>query len=419
VADRLNAFVDRTVIEPSGRGLLDGLTLAVKANIPTGALPASAGTPGLAGHTPPISPAVDAVLAAGARIVGTTNMHELACGVTSNNGWRGAVRNPFDPERVAGGSSGGSAAAVAAGLADVALGTDTGGSCRIPAAWCGVVGWRPTTGRYALDGVVPLSWTRDTIGCFARNVDGVARLDAVLSGTGAIGLSGTAEVSPAATGTVRIGVPRALFWEHLDADVRRVCAAALDRLATAGIELVGLDIDGAGPLDAEAGFPIALYELGRSLPPFLAAAGVDPGQAVAAIASPDVARIVGDALAAPVPEASYRRAVEVLRPRLQAAYSAAFAGSGVDVVAFPTVPVSAPRIGQDEVVTCDGVEVPLFPTVARNTSPGSVAGVPGLSLPCGFDDAGVAVGLELDGPAGCDAQLLAVAAAIESLVATP
>jgi indoleacetamide hydrolase len=338
--------------------------------------------------------------------VGSANMHELACGVTSNNGAFGPVRNPFDVTRVAGGSSGGSAAAVALGLSDVALGTDTGGSCRIPAAWCGVVGWRPTTGRLNGDGVVPLSRTRDTVGAFGRTVSSVALVDAVLSNDNAV-----PEVGP-----LRLGVPRRFFWEGLDPDVQWVCERALQRLRDHGVTLVDVDVADVATLDAESGFTIALYELARDLPRFLESIDVSVDAFTAAIGSPDVQGLVAHSFASPPSDADYRRAMNVVRPQLQQNFSAMFASAGVDAVVFPTVPVTAPPIGQDDEVSCNGVMLPLFPTVSRNTGPGSVAGIPGISLPCGFDDHGIPVGLELDGPAGSDRRLLALAAEVAAMV---
>jgi indoleacetamide hydrolase len=384
----------------------DGLRLVVKANIATGTMQCSAATPALAGHRPLAASVVSMLLASGCELVGTANMHELACGVTSNNAAFGAVRNPFDESRVAGGSSGGSAAAVACGVADVALGTDTGGSCRIPAAWCGVVGWRPTTGRYPMDGVVPLCPTRDALGAFARGVDAIAALDMTLTG---------GDAAPA-VGSIRLGVPRTFFWEPLDPDVRSACDRALLRLASAGVELVEVDTGPIGELDEAAGFAIALAEVARELPRAFAAAGVDPDIAVAAIASPDVRALVSHAIAEPIPAAAYRQAIEQDRPALQRAYAAVFARHQLDAIVFPTVPVTAPLIGQDDTVVCDGVEMPLFPTVSRNTSPGSVAGIPGISLPCGVDAQGIGVGIELDGRAGSDRRVLAIAAQLAPIV---
>jgi indoleacetamide hydrolase len=158
------------------RGPLDHLSLAVKDNINTADLPTSAGTPALRGARPDEdAPVLAKLRKAGAIVIGKTNMHELALGTTNRNASFGTVANPRAAGRSAGGSSGGSAAAVADGTAHIALGTDTGGSVRIPASYCGIVGFRPSIGRWGNEGCVPLSPTRDTIGILANTVTDVAR----------------------------------------------------------------------------------------------------------------------------------------------------------------------------------------------------------------------------------------------------
>ena len=169
--------------EQSGTGILHGLPIAVKDAIAAAGLPATAGTEALRGYLPEKdADVVEPLIAAGAFVLGKLNMHELSYGITSNNGAFGPVRNPYDLERIPGGSSGGAGAAVAAGLVPAALGTDTGGSVRIPAALCGVVGFRPTTGRYSQKGIVPVSHTRDTAGPLCRSVSDAAMIDAAITG---------------------------------------------------------------------------------------------------------------------------------------------------------------------------------------------------------------------------------------------
>ena len=173
-----------TVLDPprsrrSADGPLAGVPIVVKDNIAVPGVPTSAGSPLLADRPEPVGAAVERLLDAGASIVATASLHELAFGITGWNDWTGMPTNPIAPERVPGGSSSGSAVAVARGVVDVALGTDTGGSARIPAACCGIAGFRPTTGRYPSDGLVLLSPTRDTIGVLGRTVDDVRAVDAV------------------------------------------------------------------------------------------------------------------------------------------------------------------------------------------------------------------------------------------------
>ena len=190
-----------------------GIPFAVKDNIDVLGLPTTGGTELLRSSFPSeTATVVSRITGAGAVVVGKTNLHELAFGITSNNGSFGPVRNPHDPERSAGGSSGGSAVAVALGIVPFALGTDTGGSMQIPAAHCGIVGMRPSTGRYPADGVLRLSPTRDTIGVMASTVSDVAFIDGIITGEG--------ELPATDLGTVRLGIPASGFFPGVDARIR-------------------------------------------------------------------------------------------------------------------------------------------------------------------------------------------------------
>jgi Asp-tRNA(Asn)/Glu-tRNA(Gln) amidotransferase A subunit family amidase len=240
-----------------------GVPVALKDNIDAVGWPCAAGTGALQGR----APAADAELvlrlrAAGALVAGKAGMHELAFGITNHNAVSGAVHNPWDAERIPGGSSGGSGAVVAARLVPAAIGTDTGGSVRVPAALCGVVGLRPTVGRVPGAGIAPISATRDTGGPLARSVRDCALLDAVLSGDSsplpAISLRG-----------LRLGVPLDPCWDDLDDGVRACAEAALAALRAAGAELVEMALPGVAEASAEAGFPIALYEFVRDMRHYL------------------------------------------------------------------------------------------------------------------------------------------------------
>ncbi len=393
-------------------GPLHGVPLALKDNLDTADMPTTGGTPGLKGSRPRRNaPLVQKLIDAGAIVFGKTNMHELAYGITNNNAGFGATRNPYDITRIPGGSSGGVGAAVAARVVPGGIGTDTGGSVRVPAALCGIVGFRPTTGRWSQAGIVPISHTRDTAGPMTRSVADCALLDSVVTGSvplGAVGLEG-----------LRLGVPRAHFWDPLDVEMARLMADVLARLKDAGAVLVEADIADVGRLDAEAGFPIALHETVLDLDAYLAEHGSAMRYAdlVALCASPDVKGILqslhGDDA---VPEAAYRHALSVLRPQLQAAYRDYFRRHDVAAVVFPTTALPAAPIGEDETVLLNGERVPTFFTFIRNSSPGSVAGIPGISLPAALTAGGLPVGLDLDAAEGADARLLAVALAVEKVL---
>lgn len=394
-------------------GALHGVPIALKDNINTAAFPTTAGTPALRSHRPKQNaPVAQALINAGAIVFGKLGMHELAFGITSNNLGFGAIHNPFDPRHVPGGSSGGSGAVVGARVVPASLGTDTGGSVRVPAAFCGVQGFRPTVRRWSQAGIVPISSTRDTAGPLARNAADLAAIDTAVTG------EGETLVSKPLKG-VRIGVPRSYFWEDLEQETARICKAALDTLRHAGAVLVEADLPGLRSLNEAVSFTVALFECKRELDRYLEDEGLSQRFAdiVAEVASPDVKPALASLLepATAVPEQAYRDAIGTHRPKLIDLYRSYFAAQKVASVVFPTTPLPAPLIGEDETVTLNGRELPTFLTVIRNTDPGSNAGIPGISVPAGVTSGGLPVGLAFDGPSGGDRDLLGLALAVEAV----
>jgi mandelamide amidase len=394
-------------------GPLHGVPLVLKDNIDTADFPTTAGTPGLAAHRPKRNAQVaQQLLDAGALVLGKANLQELAYGPTSNNAAFGPVRNPYDPTRIPGGSSGGTAAAVAARLAPAGLGTDTAGSVRVPGSLCGITSFRPTTLRWSQAGIVPISHTRDTAGPMARNVADCVLLDGVVTG-------GPTEVASVPLKGLRVGVPRDYFWENLDAELGQILEATLVRLREAGVVLVEGDVADVHALDAAAGFPIALYEVVTDLDRYLVEheTGLDFANLLEQVKSPKVkdalAGLVG---AGAVSEASYREALGKHRPALQETYRRYFRERGVAAMVFPTTPLPAAKVGEDDTVMLNGVPVPTFGSYIRNLCPGSAAGIPGLSLPAGMTQAGLPVGIAIDGPDNSDHQLLAIGLALETLL---
>lgn len=387
-----------------------GIPVALKDNIDAVGFACGVGTHALHGKQPTHDAAlVGKLRGAGALISGKVGMHELAFGITTNNRVTQAVRNPHDPARIPGGSSGGSGAAVAAGVVPLAIGTDTGGSVRVPAALCGVSGFRPTVGRVPGQGIAPISKTRDTAGPLALSIRDCATLDTVLTGE-------PGELGQVDLRSVRIGVPRERFWEDLQPEVRAHADRALQALADAGVELVEVSLPGVSQANDEAGFPIALYEFVRDMRSYLAdtGRGMSIEDVVAGIGNPDVAAVCQPLLAGgAIPQAVYEAAL-LARQRLQSIYQSCFQASGVRALVFPTTPRTAATIGEDETVELNGRQCPTFPTFIRNTDPGSNASLPGVSLPIGFSGH-LPIGLAFDAPFGQDRSLLALAASVETL----
>lgn len=405
-ADRVDASGD------AGSGLT-GIPLCLKDNIATTDLPTAAGTGALRGWMArDNAPVAERLFNAGALLGAKGNMHELAFGITNNNAVSGAARNPWNQEMIPGGSSGGVAVAVAARMMPAGIGTDTGASVRLPASLCGLVGFRPTVGRYPGQGIVPISHSRDTAGPITRTVSDARLLDAIMAGQ-------PERDDLPAPAALRIGVPRGYFYEDLDPAVAETVENVLHRLADAGVTLVEADVADVGALNGAISFPVALFEFMQDLPLFLKEHGLDHSlqDVCDGVGSPDVKGVFLSQLGEDaMPEAVYRQAMDVERPRLQTAYAHYFSDHRLDAAIFPTAPLPARPIGQDETVELNGAQVPTFPTFIRNTDPASNAAIPGISLPCGLSADGLPLGIELDGPAGADERLLAVAAAIENVL---
>lgn len=388
-----------------GAGALEGLPVTVKDNIALTGWPTTGGSPALAEHRPPQGEAIARLQAAGAIFTGKTNLHELAFGITGENACTGPARNPFDPSRLAGGSSSGGAAAVALGACAIAIGTDTGGSCRVPAAHCGIVGFRPSTYRYPIDGYLRLSPSRDTLGIMARTVADIALADAVIAPE-------TGPSAPVDPQRLRIGVVRVEPCEPSVAEAFRHC---LSRLRQAGVELVDIDLSDALAADEACGFAIALYETALSIGSLAeAACGMNLAEFAATIASPDVRALIesqcGDQA---VPPQVYAEAVTVHLPRLRVAYARAL--ESVDALAYPTTPLTAPPVQPGETVSVGGAQIPVFPAYTLMSRPDSMAGIPTISLPGGLAD-GLPTGFQLAGRAGQDRRLLAIAEQVEALL---
>lgn len=399
--------LDQASTAQSDHRPLAGIPVAIKDNIDTADLPTSGGTRALLASRPwRNATVVERLLQSGGLIAGKTNLHELALGVTTHNAVTGACRNPWNPSRIPGGSSGGSAAAVAARMVPAALGTDTGASVRLPAALCGVVGFRPTTGRYASQGLLHLSPTKDTVGPMARSAADVAWLDGLLA-------HGRLDMPCLSLRGLRLGIPREDFFEGADPQVLVVVENALDMLVAEGVECVPLDVQDLKLHNEVTGSTLVMFEMMQSLPTYAKTRGLSMDTLLAGVGSPDVALLLSRQCSHDRVTATAYAAALSRRQKLQAAYARQFADHRLDALAFPTCFMTAPPIGHDDTVHLHGQQVPTFKTLIRNTDPGSNAGLPGISIPAGLTTDGLPVGLELDGALGTDRHILAVAAAIE------
>jgi aspartyl-tRNA(Asn)/glutamyl-tRNA(Gln) amidotransferase subunit A len=416
---------------------LAGVPIAIKDNLCTRGLRTTASSRMLEHYTPPYdATAVERLERAGAVIVGKTNCDEFAMGSSNENSAFGPVRNPWALDRIPGGTSGGSAAAVSAALTPVALGSDTGGSIRQPAALCGVVGLKPTYGRVSRYGLIAHASSLDQIGPLTRTVRDAAVTLAVLAGADAADATCAAEPVPdyaaALTGDVRglrIGVPRALLADGVDGEVSHAIDAALEVLKARGATVVDIELPHARyatPVyylvsTAEASSNLARYDGVRY--GFRAAAGPAKAgphdssgprdlasmyrQTRAEGFGPEVKRriMLGTyVLSAGYYDAYYLKAQQV-RTLILRDYDQAF--SAVDVVAMPTSPTPAVRIGER---VSDPVQMYLMDvfTVSANLS-----GLPAMSVPCGFTRENLPIGLQLMGRRFDEATLLRAADAYE------
>ncbi len=377
---------------PGGPGPLAGVRVGVKDLIAVAGAPRLCGAPGIADPSPQPRDAacVARLVAAGAALVATTATHQFAYGIVTPQ-----TRNPRAPDRIAGGSSGGSAAALAAGLVDGALGTDTGGSVRIPAACCGVVGLKPTYGRIPVDGVQPLAPSLDTVGPLARDVATTARLFAVLL---------DAPVVPRLPSPLRVGVPAQLTDSRVDEDVRSVWHAVLDDLAAAGAVVATVDLPTLPRAPTANGRILAAEALavhGDAYTADPAGFAADVGARLAAAHDLDPAAV---------------DAARVTAARLGDELRAAFAR--VDVLVVPTLPCRVPPVGVDPIVV-DGVEEAVVRAMTRGTNAWNLTGVPAGSVPAGHDGGGAPVGVQVVGAPDAEATVLGVMGLVERLRGGP
>jgi aspartyl-tRNA(Asn)/glutamyl-tRNA(Gln) amidotransferase subunit A len=407
---------------------LTGLPLAVKDVLCVEGMPATAGSLILQGFVPPYSAtSVARLMAAGAIVIGKTNTDEFAMGSSTENSAYGPTHNPWDTSRVPGGSSGGSAAAVAAGLCLAALGTDTGGSIRQPAAFCGVTGLKTSYGRVSRYGLIAYGSSLDTVGALARSAEDLAPLLGVMAGRDHLDSTSVpgrpdeiALDASAGLGGLRLGVPQEYFIEGMQSEVEQAVRQAVQVFASLGAEVRPVSLphtDLALPVyyliaPAEASANLARFDGIRYGPRRQAASLMGSYlDTRGALFGAEVKRriMLGTyALSAGYYDAYYGQAQKV-RTLIKADFDQAFAD--VDLIACPVTPTTAFPIGSHGDDPLSMYLEDVF------TLPANLAGIPGISFPVGFDSAGLPIGMQLNAPHLGESLLLRAAHAYQGQTA--
>lgn len=387
------------------RGPLHGIPVALKDLFAMRGVRSTNGSKAFADSVPDFNAAVvDKLEEAGAVILGKLNLHELAYGITSANPHFGAVRNPWDKNRSPGGSSGGSGAAVAAGIIYAAMGTDTGGSIRIPASFCGTVGLKPTYGRVSKFGVHPLAYTLDHMGPLTRSVRDAAMVLNAIAGYDprdeSTSRRPTVDYVPdegcSIRGT-RIGFPEKFFFDRLDPDVESSVRGAIARAESLGAEVKPIAVPDVAALNA-VGRVILLSEASAVMEPYLENRERFGADVLALL---DQGRLVS--------ATDYINAQRVRR-RMRAEFEKLWLE--VDCLLCPTTPNVAPKIGEST-LRLGGQDEDVRLATTRLVRGINVLGYPALSMPCGLSGSGLPVGLQIVGPAFEEAAILQIGAALE------
>jgi aspartyl-tRNA(Asn)/glutamyl-tRNA(Gln) amidotransferase subunit A len=412
---RLNAFItvladealsaaraaDLEIAAGRCRGPLHGIPISLKDLIDLKGAPTTAASRLREGYVATSdAPLVARLREAGAVFVGKCNLHEFAFGTTSEDSGFGPVRNPFDPTRSPGGSSGGSAAGIAAGMSIGSVGTDTGGSIRIPSAACGTVGLKPTFGEIPCDGVVPLSWSLDHAGPIARSVTDAWFLFRVMRGDRNARLPG--DDDQRAVRGLRAGILRPYFLDVLDDEVRGKFEAAVQRLVDAGATLMDVTVPHAAD--------VATVYLHIQLPEASAYHATALEARPEAYTAPVRLRLEMGRYVMAEDYVRADRGRAVLREEVDRAVSAC------DVLVLPTLPIPAPTIGQVS-VTIGSSRWPVRAMMLRLTQLFNLTGHPAISIPCGRTSSGLPCGLQVVGRRNATEDMLAAALACDRVIA--
>ena len=393
---------EQEITQGKWRGPLHGIPMALKDLVETAGVPTTAASAVLKNYIPSDdAPLVQRLKDAGVVLLGKLNLHEFAYGGSGMISHFGVVRNPCDPAHITAGSSSGSAAAVAAGLCHAAIGTDTAGSIRLPAAYCGIVGLKPSYGLVSTRGVIPLAWSYDTVGPMTRTVADAALVLQVIADYDAQDINSQkfpAVHYPAAmeeqdVSSLRLGVPRSFFWQELDSEIEAATENALKLLTslTAGAREVHIPVSNDRTVFACEPFVYHQKYLAQHADEY----------------DPETLRRIRTG--ADIPAVQYvegQRELQRLRRDILNIFS------DVDLLITPTSPLLPPTIAE-----LQAAPEKLRPTelsMLRNTRPFSVFGIPTISIPCGFSKSGLPIGLQISGAPSAEAMVLALAKAYEA-----
>jgi len=405
LARRQARAAERELRRGRAKSPLHGIPISLKDNFYTRGIRTTAGSKILAGFIPTEDSEVAKQLArAGAILLGKTNMHEFAYGITSENPHYGPVHNPWALERISGGSSGGSAAAIATGMCFASVGTDTGGSVRVPASLCGIVGMKPTYGLVSVEGTVPLAPGFDHAGPLARNVTDACIVLEAIAGNYPKGAARPdhRKLRKNRPRKIRIGWPKDYFFERIDSEVRRLVERAVQTLAKAlNARVAELPMPRlAEAVEATTNVLVAEANYYHESQGYFPARAAEYGEDVRGHLE----------RGAKLRAVDYMRGIEKRR-EIYGAFDAAF--ERADVIVAPSAPIAAPRIGEKQIRAAGERETAVRAELLRMARPGNITGLPAISIPCGFTQAGLPAGLQLIAPRWGEAKLLAIALAYE------
>jgi aspartyl-tRNA(Asn)/glutamyl-tRNA(Gln) amidotransferase subunit A len=388
------------------RGPLHGIPISIKDLFATRGVRTTAGSKVLGKWVPDYdATAVTRLLQAGMVMVGKAHMHEFAYGVTNDNPHYGPARNPRDPTRVTGGSSGGSAAAVASSQCIASLGSDSGGSIRIPSAVCGVVGLKPTYGRVSRYGAIPLAWSLDHVGPITKTVEDAAIMLGAIAGPDPNDPTASSRLVPdyrqemmRGIRGLRLGIPRQYFFDHVDPEIRQAVDKAIRKLESLGAATLEVDIpnlENCAAMEAH----ITLVEATSYHEPYLQRQPEDYSPAVRTNLEAGRFLLGTDYVKS-------QRARTLLQRNFNEAFKHA------DVIVSPTLPAFSPRVGEEWVQSGD-LRENVIDAFLRFNIPYDLTGYPAISMPCGFGSTGLPIGLQIAGKAFDETSVLKVANAYE------